>query len=104
MTHLESLTKKLHALLPELLEQEINLQHVFCALDKGWVYHIYSYGERRAMDEVGEFYNDRPDDDGGVPKNYIAIEADGCSFLYNLTLPLHKQSPETILFLDSILP
>ena len=150
MTPLESLTAKIHALLPELMElsfgcrvkyghayglavnqsktglyvlfdgftspaliprtrffealgHPIHLQHIFCALEKDWVYHIYSYGERRAMDEDGEFYND-PDDDGGVPKNYIAIEVDGRSFLYNLTLPFDKQTPELHQFLDDLLP
>lgn len=103
MNNLESLTKKLHALLPELSGQNPNIGHVLYALDKAWVYQIYSSGEQRLYDEDGEFY-DSQDDASIVPKNHIALDVDGTSCIYNLSLPLHKQSPELHEFLDNLLP
>lgn len=103
MTPLESLTKKLHALLPELRGQNPNIGHVLYALDEAWVYQIYSSGEHRIYDEDGEFYDSR-DDAGIVPKNHIALDVDGTSCIYNLSLPLEKQSPELIEWLDNLIP
>ncbi len=96
MTHLESLTKKLHTLLPELTLQAggkvyyaspITLESVLKA--------IYPVTRRTYMvDEEGYFYT-HSDGECWPVKDDIQ---------WDLCLPLHKQSPLTIEFLDNLLP
>lgn len=88
MTHLESLTKKLHALLPEtrVIVPEFNLEHVMKAVDEirdprkqKWLF----------VNQRGRIWSD---------KNSKEI------FVWAHCLPLDKQSPELIEWLDNLIP
>lgn len=141
MNHLESLTKKLHALLPELLELTRGCK--FTYKDEPMVYIGRSrHGFVQAIHSDGFLWDTAMQKD---PEKLIkefkilgheiqlhhmllAMQRSQCDIPlidyngnfwdcdddcvrfwdtehhYDLALPLHKQSPETILFLDDLLP
>lgn len=138
MTHLESLTEKLHALLPELLELSFGCKITTNKWNSNYsietitgTYHgefvefdcLFRNGRIKAHD-IAEVLGHEPQlhhillamqrSKCDIPLidyngNFWDCDDDCVRFWdtehhYDLALPLHKQSPETILFLDSLLP
>lgn len=124
MTHLESITKKLHALLPELLELSFGcevslysgkhkLESVICEHNKGeWAkvgskrdsfkilgHEITLEHVLKALSIIGHYYTLNPSD-----SKTCWIEVKSNADFWTIGLPLHKQSPELHEFLDSLLP
>ena len=109
MNHLESLTEKLHALLPELREHEINIEHVMKALS---VLGVSEDGWGFGLSIDGGFMRIRSSafqEEDLLPHNIESAFSRGLwedcpKSLWTFGLPLHKQSPELHEFLDNLLP
>lgn len=123
MTHLESLTKKLHVLLPELLELRfgckvastiggiwtITHRHTIGNIKECWGTANSRQGSLLMDEEIKEILG-HPITLDAIFKALMNLEmydmqmVQRVLLMWIFLLPLHDQSPETIKFLDDLIP